>query len=242
MKLFHQILAVTLVSAVAFTIVTASAQQRDKDANDSSSSRHIQSAYSGLLTMAANSAVQKELGVSDEVATKLISVADDYRATQQKENEAAGIDMRDRQQRVNADQRAKTTAIYNRLHEEFGPKVKNLLSPDQFKRLKQIQIQLSGYRALIRADVAAELQLTDDQQRQVGDTAQELYVKTEELLQAGGDRRERAEKIRQLDTDRETKLLAMLTPEQQEKLNVLKGKPFDKTQWQRAERARVSKN
>ena len=45
----------------------------------------------------------------------------------------------------------------------IAPKLKELLSPDQLKRLRQIQIQAAGIDALLEAETAADLQLSEEQ-------------------------------------------------------------------------------
>src|SRR4051812_19931081 len=57
-----------------------------------SAQRFFGRSTSSLTSLAANDAVQKHLGLSGEVAAKLNTLGDEYRAASQKESSALGID------------------------------------------------------------------------------------------------------------------------------------------------------
>jgi hypothetical protein len=185
----------------------------------------------GLPTLAANEAVQKDLGLSGDAVGKLTSLRDDYFAASQKENQNAGIRPQDFQN-LSADERRAATekmaAIGVKLNEEFTPKVKEILSADQFKRLKQIQVQAMGAGpALASKDVASELGLSADQTKKIADLNTEAQTKQREL---SGDFQERFAKIRELNTERDSKAVEVLTADQKTKFTALKGSAFDTTQ------------
>jgi Spy/CpxP family protein refolding chaperone len=186
-----------------------------------------------LLTLATNEAVQKELGIGADLAAKLTSLRDDYRAAIQKEYQTAGIDFQNFQN-LSADERqkvmAKMTEINTKLHEEFTPQLAKLLSADQMVRLKQIQIQAQGATALTaNPEVAKELNLSEEQQRKLSDLQAE-YARRQRDLFASGDPQERLAKMRELSSERDAKMLAVLTDEQKQKFTALKGEPFDVSQ------------
>ena len=183
----------------------------------------------GLTNIAANEAVQKELGVSGDVTSKLTALRDDYRAAQQKEYQTAGIDPQNFQN-LTPEQRQKMTAIGAKLNDEFTGKIKELVSADQLKRLKQIQIQVQGSAALTNPDVATELKISDDQRKQLIELGTEFGRKQRELFTGGGSFQENAGKMRELATERDNKALALLNAEQKEKFTALKGSPFDTAQ------------
>lgn len=186
-----------------------------------------------LLTLATNEAVQKELGIGADLAAKLTSLRDDYRAAIQKEYQTAGIDFQNFQN-LSADERqkvmAKMTEINTKLNEEFTPQLAKLLSADQMVRLKQIQIQAQGATALTaNPEVAKELNLSEEQQRKLSDLQAE-YARRQRDLFASGDPQERLAKMRELSSERDAKMLAVLTDEQKQKFTALKGEPFDVSQ------------
>jgi hypothetical protein len=186
-----------------------------------------------LLTLATNEAVQKELGIGADLAAKLTSLRDDYRAAIQKEYQTAGIDFQNFQN-LSADERqkvmAKMTEINTKLNEEFTPQLAKLLSADQMVRLKQIQIQAQGATALTaNPEVAKELNLSEEQQRKLSDLQAEFLRRQRDLF-ASGDPQERLAKMRELSSERDAKMLAVLTDEQKQKFTALKGEPFDVSQ------------
>jgi hypothetical protein len=190
----------------------------------------------GLVSLASNEAVQKDLGLSSDVVGKLNTLNDDLRAARTKEYSTAGIDLQNFQN-LSSDERQKRTEKMNdvntKLDEEFTPKLKELLSADQMKRLKQIQMQEQGAGALTNAAVAAELSLTDDQKKKLDDLLAEYGRKQRELFTAGGgggDFQERFAKLRDLNSERDKKALELLTAEQKTKYEALKGSPFDVSQ------------
>jgi len=189
----------------------------------------------GLVSLAANEAVQKDLGLSADAAGKLNTLNEDYRAAQRKEYTTTGIDLQNSQNLSNDERQkmqAKMTDVNTKLNEEFTPKLKELLSADQMKRLKQIQIQEQGSGALTNADVATELALTEEQKKKLNDLQAEYRRKQGELFGggAGGDIQERLAKGRELTTERDAKAAEVLTAEQKIKYTALKGSPFDVSQ------------
>src|SRR5206468_11764009 len=151
MSMAKRIVCCGAVVALGLVVVSASAQQKGQRGFFGGGGQ-----FNSLVTLASQEPVQKELGVSGDAASKLTSLRDDYVAAQRKEYESAGINPQDFQN-LSAEQRQKMNSIATKLGEEFNPKVKELLSADQFKRLKQIQIQAQGSAALNIPDVASEL-------------------------------------------------------------------------------------
>jgi len=230
MKLAKRVLFAT---SIAVTIVLAgvtTAQQKGRG----------RGGFGGLggptpaVVLAANEAVQKDLGLSGDKASKLTSLRDDYFAASQKEYQAAGINFQDFQNLSNEERQKrgeKVAEIGTKLNSEFGPKLKEVVSADQYKRLQQIQLQYGlrnlGPAALTAPDVASELKLTDDQKQKLNDLNAEYGRKQRELFTGGGFDQEAFGKLRD---ERSSKALDVLTAEQKEKLNSLKGPAFDVTQ------------
>jgi len=201
----------------------------------------------GLVSLAANEAVQKDLGLSGDIVGKLNTLRDDQRAAQQKEYTAANISFEGFQDLSNEERQkriAKMNEVNAKLNEEFMPKLKELLSADQMKRLKQIHVQEQGAGALTNADVAAELALTAEQKTKLAEVQAEFGRKQRELFTGGGggDQQERFAKFRELNSEREKKSLEVLTAEQKTKYEALKGSPFDVSQLNAGGRGRRGKN
>jgi Spy/CpxP family protein refolding chaperone len=227
MKMMQRFLVSMSVLAVLFGALTAEAQQRGRGGFG------FGGAGRSLLDLAADEAVQKDLGVSSDTAGKITSLRDDYRAAARKEYETAGIDFQDFQN-LSQDERQKLQSkmadVSAKLNDEFTPKLKETLSADQFKRLKQIQVQAQGASALTNADVAAELKLSDDQEKKLADLQAEYGRKSRELFTGGGDAQDRFAKLRTLGQERDKQAVEILTPEQKEKFAALKGSEFDVSQ------------
>jgi Spy/CpxP family protein refolding chaperone len=178
--------------------------------------------------------VQKELGIGADLASKLTSLRDDYRAAIQKEYQTAGIDLRNFQD-LSADERqklmAKMAEINTKLNEEFTPQLAKLLSADQMGRLKQIQVQAQGATALTaNPEVARELNLSEAQRQKLSELQAEFARRQRDLFTGGGDPQERFAKMRELNSERDAKMLEVLTEEQKQKFTALKGDPFDVSQ------------
>ncbi len=112
-----------------------------------------------------------------------------------------------------------------------------LLEPEQFERLMQISIQQQGSAALNDADVAAKLNLSDEQRTKIAEaikTSQET-LRTEMRAafqggQGGGDREAMTKKFAELRAASEQSVLAELTDEQKTTLAALKGDAFEMPQ------------
>jgi hypothetical protein len=187
-----------------------------------------------LASLATREPVQKDLGVSGDLATKLASLRDDFIAAQQKEYQSAGISFQNFQN-MSAEERQKMrdkiVDATKKLNEEFIPKIKALVSADQYKRLQQIHLQSNlrfrGPGALTYADVASELKLSDEQKMKLDALQTEYDAKQRELFTGGAFDPAASAK---LADERTSKTLELLTAEQKEKLNSLKGPAFDVSQ------------
>lgn len=188
-----------------------------------------------LVGLAAQEPVQKDLGLSADLVTKITSLNDDYRAAVTKEGEAnpfpQGIrDLPEAERTAKmAEYAKKQTEITAKLNGEFTPKLQAIVGADGVKRLKQIQIQSQGAAALANADVVSELKLTDEQKKKVADLVTEYATKVQGAFTpgGGGNFQEAAAKIREINKERDEKAVAILTDEQKTKFTALKGQAFD---------------
>jgi Spy/CpxP family protein refolding chaperone len=77
--------------------------------------------------------------------------------------------------------------------------------------------------------VAKALNLSEDQRRKLSDLQAEFARRQRELF-ASGDPQERFAKMRELNRERDAKMLEVLTEEQRQQFTALKGDPFDVSQ------------
>src|SRR5262245_18589339 len=121
--------------------------------------------------------------------------------------------------------------IGNNLNDEFNPKLKAIISADQYKRLAQIQLQSNlrniGPGALTTGETAAELKLTDDQKQRLNALGAEFAQRQRDLFTGGGFDQAAMAKLRD---ERTAKTMELLSAEQKETLNNLKGSEFDVSQ------------
>lgn len=112
---------------------------------------------------------------------------------------------------------------------KLGPFVKMNLNDDQWKRLRQIQLQAEGAFALGNPELAKEVNLTDAQRMRFMSIVQEFQKKLEPVIkegQAGGNPEEIRPKAMKLRKEHENKVEAMLTDAQKKQWTEMLGKPF----------------
>jgi hypothetical protein len=170
----------------------------------------------------ASESVEQELALSDEQKLRL------QRLREQEEQRARTffrgmIGMSQEQIQAKLDKRANVERA----------KIEKVLTPEQMRRLNEINVRAAGVTALGFDEVAEELALTADQRtrlRALGDDSRrqlmELYANDGAAPegQAGNERKQKQEEI---VAARARKAMAVLTKEQKEKLAKLQGDPFD---------------
>lgn len=170
------------------------------------------------MAIVRNEAVQKELNITDDQKTKLTDLQASVRTKSQEARTAAGTDRQAQQEamrKVNADA-AKSLA--------------EILTPDQQKRLRELQIQWTGV-GIVATDkeVQAALSITEDQLTKIKDLQTRQQAANQEAQQsANGDRAA----INEARTKNEKILIEeinkVLTDAQKTKLTELGGKPLEK--------------
>lgn len=113
---------------------------------------------------------------------------------------------------------------------EQQKKLAEILTPEQVKRLKEIQIQMAGPQAVLEADVQKELGLDAAQVKKVEDvqkTFREANQAVQQRVRSQEIDREKAAEARKTNNEAlKTEITKILTAAQQEKLKALGGKPF----------------
>jgi len=162
----------------------------------------------------ANKGVQEELKLTDAQKAAIAEVSTKMR-------ESFGKGKFDKETFKSAsDEAAKATA-----------KIVEGLSEQQKKRLRQIEIQVGGLRALTKDEVATALNLTDTQKAQIKEIADETTKDVSEMMKnARGDKekfaevRTKTEKLRKEALDRVTKTF---NDEQKKTYKNMAGEPFN---------------
>jgi Spy/CpxP family protein refolding chaperone len=185
------------------------------------------------LQLASNSAVQSELAMTEEQVSKIQALNEEFRA---KAREGAGdfralreLPEEERRERMQ-EMMAERQETMSKLNAEFQPKVAEVLDAVQSERLEQIRVQALGPQALQDETVVKALGLTQEQQAKIEAAHTEFGEKTAELRRGEGDARERFGQIRELSQARDQQINAVLTTEQQAKLEQAKGDEFDLAQ------------
>ena len=166
----------------------------------------------GLLTLAENAQVQKELEIVDDQKTKLTDLATAQRTA-----------MRDLGPDLSQEER---TSKRQKIQEDSLKKLGEILLPKQLERLKQIQLQVQGADALSNEDVVKALNITDDQKAKMKTISDEAAAKLQDAL-ANLNGPERFTKMQELNKGLLGKLLAVLTPDQVAKFDTMKGPKLD---------------
>lgn len=186
-----------------------------------------------LVSLAANEAVQKDLGCSADEVQKLREFQDEYREQLFSELGKLGISF---QNLRGLTDEQRTTAQRNmdlateRLNTSYQPKLKDVLVADQLHRLRQIQLQVAALDAILEVEVVLQLELSAEQRQQLDTLRDEYGGQMQELVRGDGDQGERMAKYRELANERDQKVAAVLTTEQRERYFALLGEPFDVTQ------------
>jgi hypothetical protein len=187
-----------------------------------------------LVSIAANEAVQKHLGLNDEAVAKLNALNDDYRSASQKELTALGIDYSALSDLPAAERTMemrkvteKTAEVNRKLMSQFLPKLTAILTAEQIERVRQVQIQAGGMEVWLEPEIAKQLELTGDQQAQFTSLRNDYNRRQQQL---DGDFQQRFAKIRELNAERDAQASKLLSERQTTTLEALKGPPFDVSQ------------
>jgi len=112
---------------------------------------------------------------------------------------------------------------------EMREQIYGVLMPHQVDRLKEINIQIRGPGALDDAEVAAELKITEDQKKQLIAVREEVGQKMREMFANRGEGRgeDMRAKFQEMQNQTIEKLLGVLTPEQRDQFEKMKGEKFE---------------
>jgi hypothetical protein len=169
--------------------------------------------------------VQKELGLSPDQAKAINTIATQMRS------EAMEI-ISGLQDLTPQEREEELPAVMEMVTEkavDLQKQVDEILDDKQLARMGELSLQRRGVEALGDPKVIETLKLTDDQKKQLASIQDEAGAKQEEIIKEGlgGDRNALREKIQALQKETGDKALAVLTTEQSEAFDKMKGAKFD---------------
>ena len=172
----------------------------------------------GTLGLIMRDDVQEELQLVNDQREKVEAAVDDARQQMRDEMRDMFSQMRDLSDEQRRERFGEIRARMESLNKDLEARLKNVLLPHQFERLKQIdvqaRIQQRGASALTSGELADAINLTDEQRQRLEQRAEEVQ---QELQQ----------KIAELRQEARNKMLDVLTPEQRAKLDELMGSEFN---------------
>lgn len=162
--------------------------------------------------------VQAEIGLSEEQKDDLRVMAEDMRDEIGSRMRDIFSGMRDMSPEERQERMEEVRTEMEQVREDIDGRLKNVLTPSQFERVKQInlqqQVKNQGAEGVLNGALADELGLTDEQKEQ-------LRVKAEKV------RADLQKKMADLRKQAEDELLSVLTPTQREKLTGMMGDDFE---------------
>lgn len=189
---------------------------------------------SGVLSLLNNEEVHKELALDEATGTSLKKVLE--AASTEARTEMGDGGGREAFRNLSDTERAakmkelqaKGAEVQAKIVAKYQPQVKEILTPAQFERAQQIYWQTSTVQALNDPELVRALEVTKEQQDKIAAVGKEFDEKRRELFSAGpGQGGGGFEKMAELNKERDTKVIDVLTAEQKEKFTKLKGKEFD---------------
>lgn len=108
--------------------------------------------------------------------------------------------------------------------------LKETLTPEQFKRFQQLELQHEGPPAVLRTQIAKDLQITDEQRNQFIGLIQDMQKKIEPLMKeakSGGDPDVIRPKVIRMRQDCQGKMEYLMSEAQKSRWEEMIGKPFD---------------
>jgi hypothetical protein len=176
--------------------------------------------FGGPGALLGNAGVQKEIKLTEDQLKKYEEFNKGNESKRQEMREAFMNQDREKAQEIQKELAAAT--------EKF---VKDTLTADQAKRLKQITRQTMGPNAFTDEEVAKELKLTDEQKEGVKKIVEDLGAQSKEAFsEAGQDPEARQavfKKIQGFRTEATDKITKMLTADQKKTWKDLTGDKFE---------------
>jgi len=184
-----------------------------------------------LLGLLSTEKVQKELKLTDEQIEKVKQASEKVR--KEMAEKFSGLrDVQDQKER-----RAKMVELLNQSDAQARKELGDVLPRDTWRRLSQIRLQVRGAAwALTNARTADRLKLTDEQKKKAAEIDKATQDKTFEVFSAmrnlsEEERREKmaetGKKMQAIRSEADKKALDVLTAEQKEAFEKMKGEKFE---------------
>jgi Spy/CpxP family protein refolding chaperone len=156
--------------------------------------------------------VQQELKLTDQQRQRLEQLGEQWR---EKMRGLRDLPPEERRQKVEG------------MRAEVEKQLATILNEQQMKRLKQIALQVEGYAALERPEIADQVGLTKEQRQKIRDILRQAGEKRREAFQQGqGDRQAAFQRMREIRQWVDGEIEKLLTAEQKKKWQELVGEPF----------------
>ena len=184
-----------------------------------------------LLTMVENDKVQKELELEEGQIEKIQEFAGEQREKMREEFQNLRSPGGDREEMMSA-----MTKMREEMAKEETKTMKEVLNEKQLKRYSQLNVQLMGIRALNNSEIAKQVGLTEEEIKNVSDAFASNREKQTEIFQElrdSGARDGMREKMQEMRTELEESVMKMLSDDQKEKLEEIKGEKFEFPERQR---------
>ena len=211
----------------------------------------------GLTHLLNRKDVQKELKLSEQQKTQLTEMQDAFRKEMQKRWEEMRKMSEEERQKLFSQPPEKFQEELAKRDKETTAKLAKILSSEQFKRLKQLQLQQARVMALSWPVVVEEIGLTEDQKAQLKKIGEDAWKQMSSMRPPRGQRRgegdrnqgrdrgdrderrkqrqEMRKKMQEMRAEIEKKSIAVLTADQKAKFGAMMGEPFkfDESETQR---------
>lgn len=214
------VLALTLGAAL---VAVAQAQA----AEGSRRGPRMGSGRGSLLGLLRIEQVQKELNLNEDNIAKVTAIGEKL-GTEMREKYTALREIEDRKERS-----TKQTELSDEFDRKAREQLREVLSREQIMRLYQIRMQVRpAVDSLANRYVARRLELTEEQQKKMAELVKDTQEKQSELRSGMRDvtqeqRREVFQKLRKLRSDADEKALGLLTAEQKEAFEKMKGEKIE---------------
>ncbi len=180
-----------------------------------------------LMVLTASDSIAEELGITEEQMKPLASLAKKVRSEVEgkfradREAVAAGLEPNPVSLRQFCLKQGELVVV----------EVDKILNPEQALRLDQIMLQMAGISGLLEDEVAAELELSDEQRDEVQRILNDGDLRVRKLLvgqeHGGHDARLVRKKVGEIQREANDKVLKVLTDEQRQRYEDMLGKRID---------------
>jgi len=187
----------------------------------------------GMFGLLRREPVQKELNLTKEQAEKIKSLFGGIEAVFRKHmGELRNLPQQEREAKMKELRKEAVVKL-----EAAQKELPNILKPEQMERLKEIHLQQEGAFALRDPEIRKTLDLTEEQDGKIQKLLSQASEETVKVIKSlrnlpreeiGEKRAEAQKKVQQIREEAAKKVMETLTPEQKEKFEKMKGKPFIK--------------